>query len=219
MKIEKINDNKIKIMFDSKELEENNITVHSFLSNSIESQKLFLAILDIANEDFGFDISNSLVSCETISFSNQNFVIIVTKTNDKISNNLYTNFQNNSKETSSLNKFSFNFIGDDLLKSKISTNIIQDMLLYSFNNINDVFAFSDYLNNTIKTENISSFFYKYNNCFFIKINLENLDFEFKNTLISILSEYKENLVLSPLAIAKFEEFSTVLINNNALKIL
>lgn len=215
MKIEKINDNKIKIMFDSKELEENNITVHSFLSNSIESQKLFLAILDIANEDFGFDISNSLISCETISFSNQNFVVIVTKT----LNNICTDFQGNSKEISNSNKSSFNFIGDNLLKSKINANVFPDMLLYSFDNINDVFAFSDYLNNIIQTENISSFFYKYNNCFFIKINLENLDSKFKNTLISILSEYKENLILSPLAIAKFEEFSTILINNNALKIL
>ena len=52
MKIEKINENKIKIMFDSKELEENHISLHSFLSNSIEAQKLFLAILDIADEEF-----------------------------------------------------------------------------------------------------------------------------------------------------------------------
>ena len=75
MKLEKINETKLKIIFDSHELEENNISVHSFLSNSLESQKLFLAILDIANEDLGFDTINSRISYEAISFDNKQFII------------------------------------------------------------------------------------------------------------------------------------------------
>ena len=79
MRIEKLNDNKLKISFTSKELEENNITVHSFLAGSNEAQKLFLALLDIANEEFGFDIRNCNISSETISFDNKDFIIFVTK--------------------------------------------------------------------------------------------------------------------------------------------
>ena len=59
MKIEKITDNQLKITFDSIELEENNISVHSFLSHSLETQKMYLAILEIAYEDLGFDTKNS----------------------------------------------------------------------------------------------------------------------------------------------------------------
>lgn len=77
MKIEKISENKLKIMFSSKELEENNISVHSFLSNSKQSQNFFLAILDIANEDLGFNFSTSNLIYDTISFNNKFFIIIV----------------------------------------------------------------------------------------------------------------------------------------------
>ena len=89
MKIEKVNENKIKISFDYSELEENNISVHSFLSNSYSTQKLFLAILDIANEEFGFNAKNCKISYETISFDNKEFLVIITKsTNSLDSNNL-----------------------------------------------------------------------------------------------------------------------------------
>ena len=47
MKIEKLNENKLKIMFDYTELEENNISIHSFLANSKQTQEFFLAILNI----------------------------------------------------------------------------------------------------------------------------------------------------------------------------
>ena len=210
MKIEKIDENKIRIMFGSDELIENNISVHSFLSNSIETQKLFLAILDIAYEDFGFDITNSNLSCETISFSNQQFVIIVTK------NSMKTSTKSISHNTNTL---SFNFPENGFLESKISNNFEQDILLYSFQDINDVFSFSDYLNTNLDTHLISSFFYKYNSTYFIKIILKNLDINYKQTLLSYLLEYKNPIILNELTLKILEEHSVFLINDNALAIL
>lgn len=210
MKIEKINENKIRIMFGSDELIENNISVHSFLSNSIESQKLFLAILDIAYEDFGFDITNSNLSCETISFSNQQFVIIVTKTSIKSVSQFVKHNKNN---------ISFNFTGNNLLESKINNSFEQDILLYSFQDINDVFAFSDYINTNLDTSLINSFFYKYNTTYFLKIIIKNLNNNLKSKLLSFLSEYQTSLKLDELTLRRLEEHSTFLISNNALSIL
>lgn len=210
MKIEKINENKIRIIFSSDELIENNINIHSFLSNSIETQKLFLAILDIAHEDFGFDITNSNLSCETISFSNKQFVIIVTK------NNITS-----STETINYNKntISHNFTKKNLQKTKINNDFEQDIFLYSFQDINDVFSFSDYLNNSLNTNWITSFFYKYNSTYFIKLILNNLTFNDKKTVLSFLLEYKNPIKLDYLTLIKLEEHSICLINNNALSIL
>ena len=50
MKIEKIAENKIRIILDSHDLEEKNIDLHTFMSDSIESQDLFLDMLEEAEE-------------------------------------------------------------------------------------------------------------------------------------------------------------------------
>ena len=45
MKIEKLNENKIRITLDLNDLAEKDIDFHSFMSNPIESQNLFLDML------------------------------------------------------------------------------------------------------------------------------------------------------------------------------
>lgn len=54
MKFEKVNNDKIKITLNSKDLEANDIDFHSFMSNSSQTQSLFLAVLDKAERDYGF---------------------------------------------------------------------------------------------------------------------------------------------------------------------
>ena len=54
MKIEKLTENKIRIILNLEDLKENNIDVQSFMSNSIESQNLFINILDKAEHEVGF---------------------------------------------------------------------------------------------------------------------------------------------------------------------
>ena len=52
MKFEKINDNKIRATFSMRDLTAKNIDLHSFMSDSSESQKLFLDLLDEAESKF-----------------------------------------------------------------------------------------------------------------------------------------------------------------------
>lgn len=181
MRIEKIDDNKLKIMFNSDELEENNITVHSFLSGSNEAKKLFLAILDIANEEFGFDIENCNIFSETLSFGNKNFIIFITK------------------------------------KFASSENI--EKLIYRFDTIEDLFQFCKYANFELENIDIENSLYKYNDSFFIVIDIEKLDVSKKQLVISILSEYTDNIYLSPLAFAKFLEHSFLILSDRAIQSL
>ena len=54
MKFEKLNNDKIRIILNLQDLEDNNIDYQSFMSNSSDSQKLFLEMLDEAEEQIGF---------------------------------------------------------------------------------------------------------------------------------------------------------------------
>ncbi len=215
MRIEKVSENKIKVMFDSTELEENDISVHSFLSNSFESQKLFLAILDIANEEFGFDIQNCKVSCETISFNNKNFVVIVTKllkSTLKASNSTYNlldigNSPKSSQNSENTNNFSFQFEDNT------------EELIYRFNTMEKVLEFCKYFNTNFFKFDIQNSLYQYKDNFFIIIKFNNQDSNKKDKVASILSEFETNLCLSKLSILKLEEHSKLIIKNNAIKTL
>lgn len=228
MKIEMVNNNKLKIMFDYIELEENNISLHSFLSNSIETQKFFLAILDIANEDLGFNKSNSNLSYETISFDNKFFVVIITKaasssksyilksTNNHIFES--SNSKNNHiSENSNLNSKSENFNTNNQSKNFNVNN--QNEFLYKLRDVKDLFNFCDDLKKFLPVLNFDSSLYQYNDAYFLKIIFENTKNSEKVKTILLISEFKNNLNLSELALNRFNEFSELIIAHNAVQVL
>lgn len=192
MKIEKINENKLKIMFDYTELEENNISIHSFLANSIEVQDFFLAILDIANEDLNFNPDTSNLSYETISFGNKFFVIFVTKSDGYNSFKQFVNLP--QKETL--------------------------YLLYKFHDMDEVFSFCTILNSVLpSTKNLKSSLHEYNEKYFLKLDIKNLDNSIQEKTSLLISEFKDNLKFSDLSLLRFEEFSSLLIKDTAIQTL
>ena len=92
MKIKKINDDKLKIILSSNDLDEKNIDIDSFLANPIESQNLFFEILDLAEEKYDFDIDNNRAVIEAISLDNNIFILTITK----LKNDSCTYCDNNS---------------------------------------------------------------------------------------------------------------------------
>lgn len=86
MQIKKINNNKLKVILSSNDLDEKNIDIDSFLSNSIESQDLFFEILDMAEEEYNFDIEDDKAVVETISLDNNLFILTITKLKNDSSN-------------------------------------------------------------------------------------------------------------------------------------
>ena len=81
MQIEKLTENKIRIILNLEDLKEKNINLHSFMSNSIESQDLFYDVLNKAEEEIGFITKNYKLMIETIAiperqiyFNNYSFV-------------------------------------------------------------------------------------------------------------------------------------------------
>ena len=79
MQIEKVNKNKLKVILNTNDLKENHIDLNTFMANSLESQELFLDILDLGEEEFGFYVDNSKLVIESVSLSNNIFIFTITK--------------------------------------------------------------------------------------------------------------------------------------------
>ena len=84
MKIEKITDNKIRIILSLDDLKAKNIDLHSFMSNSIESQSLFTDMLNEAEKAVGFYAKDSKVLIEALASSEGLFIFTITKVEEDI---------------------------------------------------------------------------------------------------------------------------------------
>lgn len=71
MKIEKLNENKIRITLNLEDLNERDIDFHSFMSNSIESQSIFLDMLDKADREVGFNTDDCRIMIEALALKDR----------------------------------------------------------------------------------------------------------------------------------------------------
>lgn len=79
MKFEKLNDNKIRIILTNKDLNENHIDYHSFMSNSVETQDLFLDMLEKAEEEIGFVTKDYKIRIDALAMMDGDFILTVTR--------------------------------------------------------------------------------------------------------------------------------------------
>lgn len=79
MKIEKLTENKIRIIINQEELENTKIDVQQLLSSDQTSQELLLRILKTAKKEIGFDTDGHKLFIETFSSSNEAIVFTITK--------------------------------------------------------------------------------------------------------------------------------------------
>ncbi len=73
MKIEKLTENKIRVTLNITDLHKKNIDFQSFMSSSIESQDLFLDMLEQAEKEFGFTTKDYKLLLEAIATSERKF--------------------------------------------------------------------------------------------------------------------------------------------------
>ena len=204
MKFEKLNENKIRITLSMHDLEEKDINFHDFMSNSIETQDLFLDMLEEAEEKIGFKTRDCKVKIEALAMTEDNFVLTVTKiAQDPNRKHLYVSPRKRPK-----------------VKRK-TANINSTHLIYKFNTFDDYCKFVEFLvhNNLSDSNKVSEkvFVYLYNNSYYLV--LDNLNAQYKNitkfyTGITEFGSYVEN---SDLFISRLYESGSLFIKNNAFK--
>lgn len=105
MKIEKLSNNKLKVIFSIKELEKENIDYHSFMSGSTKCENLISNLLYIAKDELEFDTRDCNIEIETLEVNHGNFVLTITKF-EKLSNKLKVKRKcGNIKNTTSIYDF------------------------------------------------------------------------------------------------------------------
>lgn len=73
MRIEKLTENKIRIILSLDDLKENNIDLHSFMSSSLETQDLFYNMLDKAEKEIGFKTKDYKLMIEALAVPERKF--------------------------------------------------------------------------------------------------------------------------------------------------
>ncbi len=199
MKIEKLTENKIRIILNIDDLAKKNIDIQSLIKNTDGTQKFFKNILKEAQKEVGFDIQDSKLLIEAF-ISNDGFFILT-----------FTKISNPSNE----HKFSV-----PKVKRK-SFNFSSKYAIYQFESFNEYCNFCTYLANT-KLGNLKKFakkisLYEYNSKYFLVFS--DIDTEFKDSRLVYISicEFAKLASTSPCFSSKLIEYGKPIYKNNAIQ--
>jgi len=199
MRIEKITENKIRIILNLEDLKENNIDLHAFMSNSLESQDLFLDMLEKAEEEVGFKTTNYKLMIEAIATSDGNFILTITRL-----------LPEKSPTTSKTTKKNIK------AKRKLAT---PDKLLsiYKFNTFDDFCEFCTYLDSTVlKNKLKSSMLYLYNSEYYLILNNIRINLKDFKTFCYAVTEFGSYVKNCTLFERKLKEYGKIIIKQNAI---
>ena len=201
MKFEKLNENKLRIIISSQDLLDKHIDFHSFMSNSLETQDIFLDILDKAEKEVGFITKNHKVRIEAFAMNNEDFIFTVTKLSEK-----------NEKEIYKQTKLKFK-------RKKTENSILQSV--YKFACFDDFLSFTASLKNS-NIKNIGIFsksviLYTYKNNYYLVLNNINEQYKYNKKIFTLLTEFSSYINNSELFASKLVECGKIYFKNNAIK--
>lgn len=202
MKFEKLSENKLRITLNLNDLADQNIDYQSFMANSIDTQKLFLDMLDRAEQEVGFVTKNYKIMIEALVTSKGDFVVTVTRY-------LPNEISNVSTKKKSLK-----------IKRKY-TSAIKNQLIYSFNSFEDFCLFCTSLDSSIIkninkiSKNIS--LYLFNDTYFLLVNNINVNYIYTKAFTTELSEFATYMHNSNVFEYRLREYGKVIIENHAIR--
>lgn len=91
MKIEKLTENKIRIILKQQDLKDKNLDLHSIMSKAAESQGLFLEMLNQAKKEVGFNTDGHKLLIEASTSFDDIFVFTITKYGSTLEQKTSTN--------------------------------------------------------------------------------------------------------------------------------
>lgn len=202
MKIEKLNENKIRITLNMNDLKEKNIDFHSFMSNSLDSQSLFLDMLAQAEEEVGFVTKDYKIMIEALATSEGDFILTVTRfVPDTEKDNLKRKKVKTSRKFTKLNK---------------------EVSIYCFKTFDD---FTDYctsldegLFEDLKKSFANSILYSYNSNYYLLLKDISASPTLINKFSSDIAEFATTVHNPKLFSKKLSEYGKIIMKKNAIKL-
>lgn len=201
MKIEKITENKIRIILKQEDFKDKSIDIQKLLLTTPESQSLFLEILNKAKAEVNFDTDGHRLLIEAFFQSEDIFVFTITKYIEP--NNT---IKNKTRKYLTIKR-----------KAQIINN---SSYIYQFNNFEDFCEFCNFMNknSSINLKGIfkTSILYFYNNTYYLVIDGINLSHKSLNLFHSSLLEFSSPSTFTKNFIYKLKEHGKIIIKNNAI---
>ncbi len=200
MKIEKLTENKIRIIIDLDELSKRNIDIHSLVKNNDMTHSLFQTILTEAEKQVGFKVKNCKLLIEAFSTSDGYVIFTLTKYKNDVSTNTPTK---------------------KVKYKRKSFNTSYKNAIYKFNNFDEFCNFCTYCNSS-KLEDLRGFaknisLYEYKNIYYLIFTNINIEFTYTNLFYTSISEFS-NLISNSLALkSKLIEHGNPIFKTNAIK--
>ncbi len=204
MRFEKLSNDKIRIILNLQDLEDNDIDYQSFMSNSSDSQKIFMEILNEAEEQIGFITKDYKLMIEALATIDGDFIITVTRSLPDIDLT-----SNNKKRTIRAKRKSHKLSNDTIIYEFESFDDVSDFVLLLKNlNITGMITF---------TKDFSLYTYK-NNYYLVMENI-NKDFSGIKVFLCTLTEFGKSVNNSNLFKNKLAEYGKIIVKNNFYKTL
>ncbi len=204
MKIEKLTDNKIRIVVSSSDLGLENYDFHSIMNKTLEEQKFFLDILEKAKEEVGFNTDGCKLLIEAFHSFDDVFVFTITKYS---SNEIDTNHNSQTKKRLRAKRKKLNYFN--------KTSILK---FNNFDDFCDFFAFvNDNFHLNITKISINSSLYLYNNTYYLLIKNTSVSYDYIKKFYCIISEYVVPKSFSNSFENKLKEHGKVIMKKNAIE--
>ena len=195
MKIEKLAENKIRVIINSDEIEKINFDFHSIMSKAVETQGLFFDILKKAEKEVNFHTDGCKLLVEAFSSHDDFWVFMITKykkVDDLIKNE------------------------NDISRKKLSVKR-KPVIFDDFN------TFCDFCNSLHKIRNFDikklckdSSLYKYHYTYYLVLSNINEHYIYKNIFFSLISEFAKVVKHSESFENKLMEHGKLIIKKNAI---
>ena len=198
MKIEKLTDNKIRIIIDLDELSEKNIDINSLSKNNENAHTLFQAILNEAEKQVGFKVQNCKLLVEAFSTTDGYVIFTLTK------------YKNDSSSNSS-KKVRYK-------RKSLSTSYKN--AIYKFSNFDEFCNFCTYCN-SCKLSDLKGFaknisLYEYKDFYYLIFTNINIEYKYTNFFYTSISEFSNLISNSMILKSKLIEHGNAIFKTNAI---
>lgn len=204
MKIEKISENIIKVTISLNDLEERNIDLNSLNYNSLAAQELFWDMMEQAEIQFGFNISDSQLIIEPIPDSDEGFIITITKIDE-------------DGDFESIQKYIKNkFKKSDLRTKRKNRRICSAITIYSFKNFEDLCELSKRIQPLYSGD---SSLYRYKDTYYLVLIKSNFTVSNVKLFEILLGEYGRKVSNISFYEGYLNEYGIKIAENDALEVV
>lgn len=204
MKIEKISENIIKVTVSYNDLEDKNIDLDTLNYNTPAAQEFFWELMEQAEEQLGFSLSDSQLVIEPVPNSDEGFVITITRIDED------GEFESIHKYIKSRMKKS------DLRIKKRGRKVCSPLMIYSFRELNDVCELAGKLEDIYSGD---STLYRQGDTYYLALSRSGLSQANSRLFGLILNEYGVKIANVNFYEGYLNEYGEKVIESSALEIL